>query len=204
VAGLGLVILSPVMAGTALAVRVKLGSPVVFTQMRPRLGGTPFRLYKFRSMLPVEEDRLRVDDADRLTSFGRFLRASSLDEVPSLVNVLKGDMSLVGPRPLLMQYLARYTPDQARRHEVRPGITGWAQVQGRNTLGWEEKLALDVWNVDHRSMALDLRIIIGTLGMVVRRAGISADGHATAPEFQGRAAPSLSRLQSSSQPREAQ
>lgn len=201
VAASGLIVLSPVIAGTALLVRSKLGSPVLFTQERPGRDGRPFRLYKFRSMIPVDPERGLVDDEDRLTPFGQFLRASSLDELPSLVNVLRGDMSLVGPRPLLMQYLERYSPEQTRRHEVRPGITGWAQIAGRNAVSWDEKLALDVWYVDHRSMALDLRIILRTLGAVLRRTGISAEGHVTSPEFAGSGeSPALSRADDSAVP----
>jgi lipopolysaccharide/colanic/teichoic acid biosynthesis glycosyltransferase len=180
----GLLLLSPVLLGVALAVRIKLGPGVFFRQTRPGLHGKPFNILKFRTM----EDG-PGSDAERLTPFGRLLRGSSLDELPELFNVLAGDMSLVGPRPLLMQYLDRYTPEQARRHEVPPGITGWAQVNGRNALSWEEKFALDVWYVDNRSLALDLRILWRTVLAVVRREGISAAGEATMPEFMGSARP---------------
>jgi sugar transferase EpsL len=176
----GLVLLSPVLLTVALAVRAQLGPGVFFRQERPGLGGRPFFILKFRTMLNGPGT-----DAERLTAFGRFLRSTSLDELPELLNVLRGDMSLVGPRPLLMQYLPRYTPEQARRHEVLPGITGWAQVNGRNALTWEEKFALDVWYVDHRSLLLDLAILWRTLLAVLRREGISAAGEATMPEFTG-------------------
>ena len=170
----------PLMALTALVVRVGMGAPVLFRQMRPGLGGRPFVLLKFRTM----RDGAGTD-AERLTPLGRWLRRTSLDELPELFNVLCGDMSLVGPRPLLMAYLPRYTPGQARRHEVRPGITGWAQVRGRNILLWEEKFRLDVWYVEHHSLGLDLRIIAATAWQVVRGRGVSAAGHATMPEFRG-------------------
>jgi len=176
----GLLALSPVLLAVALAVRLRLGPGVLFCQERPGLHGRPFHILKFRTMLPGHGP-----DAERLTAFGRFLRSTSLDELPELFNVLAGDMSLVGPRPLLMQYLPRYTPEQARRHEVLPGITGWAQVNGRNALTWEEKFALDVWYVDHRSLWLDITILWRTLLAVLRREGISAAGEATMPEFMG-------------------
>ncbi|MEV0155926.1 sugar transferase [Micromonospora sp. NPDC050686] len=185
IAGLGLLLLSPVMLGVAVAVRCALGRPVIFRQTRPGLSGRLFELRKFRTMHPP--GRSRATDTERLTSFGRWLRASSLDELPTLWNVLRGDMSLVGPRPLLVEYLDRYTPEQARRHEVRPGITGLAQVNGRNALSWEEKFAYDVRYVDTRSLRLDLRILLRTVIKVLRREGISADGHATAPPFLGTA-----------------
>lgn len=172
----------PLMALVACAVRVALGSPVFFVQERAGRGGRPFRLFKFRSMRTGPGT-----DAERLTPFGRFLRASSLDELPELLLVLRGTLSLVGPRPLPTAYLPRYSPEQARRHEVRPGITGWAQVNGRNRLSWDEKFRLDVWYVDHRSLALDLRILILTLAAVFRRSGISAAGEATMGEFNGKA-----------------
>jgi len=182
----GLVLLSPLLLVLAIMVRVFIGHPVLFTQVRPGLGGRLFRIFKFRTMTNRRDERGELlPDAQRLTRFGRFLRASSLDELPELFNVLKGDMSLVGPRPLLIEYLDRYTPEQARRHEVRPGITGWAQVNGRNALSWEEKFALDVWYVDHRSLSLDLKILWKTLVSVVRREGISSEGHATMPVFMG-------------------
>ena len=185
-AGAALVALFPVIVGTALVVRRKLGSPVLFRQVRPGLGGRPFEMVKFRTMTDAwGSDGQPLPDADRLTPFGRFLRGSSLDELPGLWNVLKGDMSLVGPRPLLMRYLDRYTPEQARRHDVRPGITGLAQVSGRNAISWEEKFALDVWYVDHRSLGLDSKILIQTVLKVVRRDGVSAADHVTMPEFAG-------------------
>ncbi|MFS0911775.1 sugar transferase [Microbacterium sp. 179-I 3D2 NHS] len=182
-AAVALVALSPVIAVTAVLVAVDLGRPVIFAQPRPGLGGRVFTLYKFRSMRAVDEARGRVTDADRLTRFGRILRASSLDELPSLWNVFRGDMSFVGPRPLLVEYLERYTPEQARRHEVRPGITGLAQASGRNALGWEERFRLDVRYVDERSAALDLRVLVATVRSVVRREGISAEGHVTMRKF---------------------
>ena len=167
-------------------VRRKLGSPVFFTQMRPGLQGQPFEMVKFRTMTDARgPDGALLPDADRLTPFGRFLRATSLDELPELWNVLKGDMSLVGPRPLLMEYLPLYSPEQARRHAVRPGITGWAQVNGRNTLSWDDKFKLDVWYVDHRSLWLDLKILWLTVRKVLVREGISAAGEATMGKFTG-------------------
>ena len=166
--------------------RRKLVSPVFFTQMRPGLQGKPFLMVKFRTMTDARgPDGALLPDADRLTPFGRFLRATSLDELPELWNVLKGDMSLVGPRPLLMEYLPLYSPGQARRHEVRPGITGWAQVNGRNAIGWEDKFTLDVWYVDHRSLWLDIKILWLTVKKVLVREGISADGEATMGRFTG-------------------
>jgi lipopolysaccharide/colanic/teichoic acid biosynthesis glycosyltransferase len=183
---LGLIVLAPVMAAVAAAVAVALGRPVLFRQVRPGLHGEPFGLIKFRSMVDaVGPDGKPLDDAQRLTRFGRFLRASSLDELPELWNVLKGDMSLVGPRPLLVRYLPLYSPEQARRHDVRPGLTGWSQVNGRNALGWPEKLALDTWYVDHRSVWLDLKILFMTVAKVVSRSGIAAEGSETMPEFRG-------------------
>ncbi|HHU39304.1 MAG TPA: sugar transferase [Propionibacterium sp.] len=185
VAAVGLVATAPLQAVVALAVLAKHGRPVLFRQPRPGKDGRVFELVKFRTMLLP--DARRVSDADRLTPLGRFLRSTSLDELPTLWNVLKGDMSLVGPRPLLVQYLVRYSPEQARRHEVRPGITGLAQVRGRNGLDWDEKLALDVEYVDHRSLALDLRILWETVAVVLLRRGISAEDHVTMAEFQGSA-----------------
>lgn len=182
-AAIGLVVTAPLQAAVALAVLKVHGRPVLFRQPRPGKDGHVFELMKFRTMLLP--DAQRVSDADRLTSLGRFLRSTSLDELPTLWNVLKGEMSLVGPRPLLVQYLERYTPEQARRHEVRPGITGLAQVRGRNTLSWKDKFALDVEYVDHRSFALDARILWETIATVLFRRGISADGHVTMTEFQG-------------------
>ena len=181
-----LILLSPLLLALALLVRVKLGSPVLFSQERPGLHGKLFKLNKFRSMRDAyDETGKPLPDEERLTPFGRFLRSSSLDELPELFNVLKGEMSLVGPRPLLAAYLERYTPEQARRHEVLPGITGWAQVNGRNALTWEEKFKLDVWYVDHQSLWMDIRILFITLWKAIRREGISAPGSATAPEFMG-------------------
>lgn len=167
-------------------VRRKLGSPALFRQVRPGLHGRPFTMIKFRTMTDARgPDGELLPDAQRLTTFGRFLRASSLDELPELWNVLRGEMSLVGPRPLLMEYLPLYSPEQARRHEVRPGITGWAQVNGRNAVSWEERFRLDVWYVDHRSLWLDLRILWLTVRKVLVREGISAQGEATMPRFTG-------------------
>jgi lipopolysaccharide/colanic/teichoic acid biosynthesis glycosyltransferase len=179
-------LLLPLLLILTVLVRLKLGSPVFFRQTRPGLGGQPFSLVKFRTMTDARDSQgALLPDAARLTAFGRFLRAASLDELPELANVLRGEMSLVGPRPLLMQYLPRYSPEQARRHDVLPGITGWAQIHGRNALTWEEKFRLDVWYVDHWSLALDIRILLTTLAKVVRREGISQPGHATAAEFMG-------------------
>jgi len=184
VAAVLLVLLSPVVAVVALAVAVALGRPVLFRHVRPGRGAVPFELLKFRTMRDARDaDGRPLPDAERLTRLGRMLRATSLDELPELWNVLRGDMSLVGPRPLLTEYLAHYTADEARRHEVRPGITGWAQVNGRNDLPWDEKLALDVWYVEHRTLLLDLRILLRTLSVPFRRAGISRSGHATAPRL---------------------
>lgn len=167
-------------------VRRKLGSPVFFRQVRPGLNGLPFEMVKFRTMTDARSpDGQLLPDAVRLTPFGRFLRSTSLDELPELWNVLKGDMSLVGPRPLLMEYLPLYSPEQARRHEVRPGVTGWAQVNGRNAIGWEEKFALDVWYVDHQSLWLDIKILWLTVKKVLVRDGISAAGEATMSKFTG-------------------
>jgi lipopolysaccharide/colanic/teichoic acid biosynthesis glycosyltransferase len=189
VAGAALLVLSPLLLILAATVAVKLGRPVLFRQQRPGLGGRPFELIKFRTMTDATDARGRVlPDAERLTPFGRWLRSTSLDELPELWNVLTGDMSLVGPRPLLMAYLPRYSIRQARRHEVRPGLTGWAQVNGRNSLSWDEKFELDVWYVDNHTFLLDLRILGATVLQVVRRHGISSEGHATMPEFQGSAA----------------
>jgi sugar transferase EpsL len=186
VASTALLVSLPLMALTALAVRLRFGSPVLFRQLRPGQGGRPFTIYKFRTMLDATDARGRLlPDEHRLTPFGAWLRKSSLDELPQLWNVLRGDLSLVGPRPLLLEYLPRYTPEQARRMEVRPGITGWAQVNGRNTISWERKFELDVWYVDHRSFALDLKILSMTLSRALRREGISQQSHATMPEFLG-------------------
>lgn len=185
-ASLGLVVLALPLLMLALLVRCQLGSPILFRDRRPGLHGEPFELIKFRSMTDERgADGEWLPDADRLTSFGRFLRSTSLDELPELWNVVKGEMSLVGPRPLLMDYLPLYSPTQARRHEMRPGITGWAQVNGRNAISWEEKFELDVWYVDNQSLLLDLKILWLTLHKVLAREGISAAGEATISEFKG-------------------
>lgn len=184
-AGLGLIVTAPLMAATAAAVAVNLGRPVLFTQERPGLGGEIFTLYKFRSMKEASQFEGPVSDADRLTPFGRALRASSLDELPSLWNVLRGDMSLVGPRPLLPEYLELYSARQARRHEVRPGITGLAQVSGRNDISWEQKLELDVHYVEKLSLAVDVGVLWRTVRAVLTREGISAEGEATTTRFHG-------------------
>ncbi len=186
VSAMGLLLLAVPLSLLAWQVRRKLGSPVLFTQVRPGLHGKPFRIFKFRTMTDARDARgALLPDAQRITPFGRFLRASSLDELPELWNVLWGEMSLVGPRPLLMEYLPLYSPEQARRHEVRPGITGWAQVNGRNAISWTNKFALDVWYVDHRCLWLDVRILWMTVRKVLVRHGISADGEATMPKFEG-------------------
>lgn len=185
-AGVGLVATAPILAVTAIAVRVGLGSPVLFRQVRPGRDGQPFELLKFRTMRDAHgPDGTPLPDDDRVTRLGLLLRATSLDELPQLVNVLRGELSLVGPRPLLVRYLERYSPQQARRHDVMPGMTGWAQIHGRNARSWPDKLALDVWYVDHWSLALDLHILIATIATVLRRDGVSKDGHATMPEFMG-------------------
>lgn len=179
-----LVLISPAVLLIAALVRIRLGSPVLFAQPRPGLGGRVFTLWKFRTMTDERDTggNLRPD-ADRLTRFGRFLRSTSLDELPELWNVLRGDMSLVGPRPLLVSYLPRYSAEQARRHEVRPGLTGWAQVNGRNAASWEERLRLDTWYVDHRTLLLDFHIVLKTVTIVLRREGISSADSVTMPEF---------------------
>jgi sugar transferase EpsL len=183
---LGIILLSPLLLLIALLVRVLHGPPALFGQTRPGYKGTLFRIYKFRTMTDARAaDGSLLPDAERLTPLGRFLRASSLDELPELFNILRGEMSLVGPRPLLVQYLERYSPEQMRRHDVLPGITGWAQVNGRNALTWEEKFALDVWYVDNWSFWLDIKIILLTVWKVFKREGISQPGHATAEEFMG-------------------
>jgi len=185
-AGGSLLLLLPLLIVLSLLIRSKMGPPVIFRQVRPGLNGAPFEMLKFRTMRDaIDAHGAQLPDAERLTPFGRFLRSTSLDELPELWNVLKGDMSLVGPRPLLMEYLPRYSAEQARRHEVRPGLTGWAQINGRNALSWDEKFALDVWYVDNRSMKLDLQILWLTVLKVLQRDGISADGEATMPKFQG-------------------
>jgi lipopolysaccharide/colanic/teichoic acid biosynthesis glycosyltransferase len=177
---------APALVVAALLVRLRLGSPILFRQARPGRGGEPFTLYKLRTMRDRRDPagELLGDEA-RLTPLGRFLRRASLDELPTLWNVVRGEMSLVGPRPLLLEYLPRYSAEQARRHEVPPGITGWAQIHGRNTLTWEEKFSRDIWYVDHVSLGLDLRILGATLLAVFRRDGIHAEGHATMPKFEG-------------------
>jgi len=183
-----LVALSPVLAVVALLVRRSLGSPVLFRQRRLGRGGVPFGVAKFRTMTDGRDAAgALLPDGERIPRFGRLLRSTSLDELPELLNVLRGEMSLVGPRPLILDYAGRYTPEQMRRHEARPGITGWAQVNGRNALSWEERFALDVWYVDHCTLALDLRILVRTVANVVRRTGISEAGHATMPLFMGTA-----------------
>lgn len=182
-AAIALIVLSPIIVITAIFVRANLGSPVLFSQQRPGKDGRIFRLYKFRSMRNIDESRGWLTDEQRLTRFGRLLRSTSLDELPSLLNVLRGHMSVVGPRPLLVEYLPRYTAEQARRHEVRPGITGLAQINGRNAVGWEQRFALDVRYVESRSLSLDTRILLGTIRSVLVREGISAEGHATMKKF---------------------
>lgn len=184
----GAILISPILLMIAILVRIFHGAPVVFTQVRPGYRGKPFTMYKFRSMSEKRDGQgALLPDGERLTRFGRTLRAASLDELPELYNVLRGEMSLVGPRPLLMQYLARYTPEQARRHDVLPGITGWAQVNGRNNVSWEDKFELDVWYVDHWSLWLDLRILLLTMWKWFNPEGISEPGNATAREFMGTA-----------------
>ncbi|WP_309083906.1 sugar transferase [Chelativorans sp.] len=181
-----LLLLLPLIAVIASLVRLRLGSPSIFRQTRPGKNARPFQLLKFRTMTDARRaDGTLLPDSERLTEFGRFLRSTSLDELPELWNVLKGDMSLVGPRPLLMEYLPLYSNEQARRHEVRPGLTGWAQVNGRNALSWEEKFAYDVWYVDNQSLWLDMKILAMTITKVITRTGISADGEATMPAFTG-------------------
>ncbi len=181
-----LLVLSPILLCLAVLVRVKLGSPILFKQQRPGLGGKPFYMAKFRSMTDAKDNEGNLlSDDERLTRFGQLLRASSLDELPGLFNVLNGNMSLVGPRPLLMEYLPLYSKDQAQRHNVRPGITGWAQVNGRNTLSWEDKFALDVWYVNNQSLLLDIKILFMTVEKVFKRDGISHDGEVTMSKFTG-------------------
>lgn len=179
-------LLSPLLLVTALLVRLKLGSPILFQQMRPGLDGKPFMLYKFRTMTDQRDQAGKwLPDEERMTSFGRWLRSTSLDELPELINVLKGEMSVVGPRPLLVHYLELYTPEQMRRHQAKPGITGWAQVNGRNAVTWETKFALDVWYVDHQSLWLDLDILVRTMAATLKREGIHQPGHVTIDEFRG-------------------
>jgi sugar transferase EpsL len=183
---LGLVISSPIMIVIAIVIRLSMGSPVLFRQRRPGHREKPFSVLKFRTMREeLGSDGNPLPDEERLTRAGSFIRKTSLDELPQFFNVLKGEMSFVGPRPLLMQYLDRYTPEQRRRHEAKPGITGWAQVNGRNVISWEEKFALDVWYVDNRSLWLDFKILLMTVVKVLRREGISQEGQATAEEFMG-------------------
>ena len=184
VAAAGLTVLSPLMFILAVLVAWKLGRPVFFRQRRPGLHGESFELIKFRTMLDaVDAEGEPLPDEKRLTPFGRWLRATSLDELPELINVLRGDLSLVGPRPLLESYLPHYTAEQRRRHDVRPGLTGWAQINGRNNLSWEERFRHDIWYVDNRSFALDIKILLRTVGKVLRREDIAAEGHATMPRF---------------------
>ncbi len=186
IASIALLLLSPILIVLAILVRLKLGSPVLFRQARPGKGGRLFTMLKFRTMRDAKDSKGNpLPDDQRMTPFGKRLRSTSLDELPELINVLKGEMSLVGPRPLLVQYLDRYSPEQARRHEVRPGITGWAQVNGRNAISWEQKFEYDVWYVDHRSCRLDLKIAFMTVAAVFNRKGISAEGSVTAVEFMG-------------------
>ncbi len=188
-AAAGLLLASPLIICIAVLVRARLGSPVLFRQERPGLHGKTFHMMKFRTMIDARAaDGTLLPDAERLVPFGRWLRSTSLDELPGLWSVLRGDMSLVGPRPLLKAYLPRYSADQARRHEVKPGLTGWAQVNGRNSIGWDEKFALDTWYVDHRSLPLDLKILFLTVWKIVRRDGISGEGEATMSEFMGSSA----------------
>ena len=183
---LGLLLIWPLVLIVAILIRLKLGSPVFFRQVRPGMNGKPFMMYKFRTMTDNRDaEGNLLTDAERLPPFGRFLRSSSLDELPELINVLNGNMSLVGPRPLLMEYLPLYSVEQARRHEVRPGITGWAQVNGRNAIGWGEKFNLDVWYVDNQSLWLDIRILWMTFSKVFKREGISQEGQATMDKFRG-------------------
>lgn len=184
-ASAGLILLSPVVLVTATAVYRELGSPILFRQERPGLNGKPFELIKFRTMLPVDEDRGLVTNEQRMSPFGQRLRSWSLDELPTLWNVVKGDMSIIGPRPLLTKYLPLYTREQARRHEVRPGVTGLAQASGRNAISWEEKFDLDIYYVDHRSFGLDLKILGKTIVSVLRKDGISSKGYVVGSPFEG-------------------
>jgi sugar transferase EpsL len=186
IASILLILLLPPLLVLAAVIRFKLGTPILFSQVRPGLNGKPFKLYKFRTMTnALDADGNLLADEDRLIPFGQLLRRASLDELPELWNVLRGDMSLVGPRPLLMEYLPLYTQEQSRRHEVRPGITGWAQVNGRNLLSWDERFILDVWYVNHHSILLDIKILFITSKKVLKREGISAKGEATMPKFKG-------------------
>jgi lipopolysaccharide/colanic/teichoic acid biosynthesis glycosyltransferase len=186
VASIALVVLSPILLIVAGLIRQKLGSPVLFSQVRPGLKGRPFKMVKFRTMRDAQDEQGNpLPDEQRLTPFGQLLRSTSLDELPELWNVIKGDMSLVGPRPLLMEYLPLYTQDQAKRHDVRPGVTGWAQINGRNAISWDEKFKLDTWYVEHRSFALDLKIIMLTIKKVIKRDGINAAADVTMTKFTG-------------------
>ncbi len=182
----GLIVISPLLVVLAVLVRLKLGSPILFCQQRPGLGGKAFVIYKFRTMTDQRDTSGNLlPDEQRLPAFGRFLRSTSFDELPELLNVLKGDMSIVGPRPLMMKYLGRYSHEQARRHEVKPGITGWAQINGRNTISWEDKFKLDVWYVDNWTFWLDMKIIFKSIWMVIAKEGITQQGRATMDEFMG-------------------
>lgn len=184
---IALIVLLPIIAIVSLLIALNLGTPIIFRQLRPGYKGKPFYIYKFRTMCEAFDDMGNpLPDHLRLTPFGKFLRSSSLDELPELWNVIKGNMSLIGPRPLRMDYLPRYSAEQARRHDVLPGITGWAQINGRNALSWDEKFRLDVWYVDHHNLLLDLKILFLTVFKVFKREGISAEGHATMPDFMGR------------------
>ena len=185
-ASLGLLLFSPCFLILAILIRVKLGTPVLFQQLRAGLEGSSFKIIKFRTMNDLRDAGGNLlPDGERLTGFGRFLRSTSLDELPELYNILKGDMSLIGPRPLLVEYLDLYTPEQSRRHEVKPGITGWAQINGRNALTWEERFQLDTWYVDHQSLRLDMQILMMTIGSVIARKNISAPGYDSMPKFTG-------------------
>ena len=182
----GLIFFSPILAIAALLILLRMGAPILFRQIRPGLQGRPFQMVKFRTMLDAtDRNGNPLPDAERLTGLGKYLRSTSIDELPGLWNVLKGEMSLVGPRPLLMEYLPLYSPEQSRRHQVRPGVTGWAQINGRNALSWDDKFALDVWYVDNQSLGLDAKILWLTMRKVVKRDGISADGEATMSRFTG-------------------
>jgi len=193
---LAIIVFAPIMLMTALLVRITMGSPILFRQARPGLNGVTFTMVKFRTMsMKHDQHHQLLPDEMRLTRLGQFLRKTSIDELPELFNVLRGEMSIVGPRPLLISYLNRYSPTQARRHEVKPGITGWAQINGRNSLSWDEKLKLDVWYVDNNSIMLDIKIIMLTVRKVLKREGISQEGHATMPEFTGSAVTVIEKQQ---------
>lgn len=182
----GMVVLWPVMLVVAIIIRIKMDKPVIFTQLRTGFNGTLFNIYKFRSMIEtLDKDQKPLDDEKRLTSLGKFLRRTSLDEFPQLLNLLKGDLSIIGPRPLLPEYLPLYNAEQARRHQIKPGITGWAQVNGRNAISWEEKFKLDVWYVENKSFSLDLKILMLTIRSVIKSEGISQQGHLTVEKFKG-------------------